>query len=68
MKVWDGHFAGLSTITRTGKTSLEPKDDKMQLTANIGIDNANARYSARYTQDYLQFENKNNVYYCYLKY
>ena len=47
MKVWDGHFAGLSTITRTGPTSLEPKDDKMQLTASIGIENASAKYSAR---------------------
>lgn len=45
-KVWNGHFSGLSTITRTGPTSLEPKEDKMQLTANIGVRNANAGYSA----------------------
>lgn len=45
-KVWKGSFSGLSTITRTGPTSLEPKDDKLHLTANIGIKNAKSGYSA----------------------
>ena len=45
--MWNGEFSGLSTINRTGPTSLEPKDDKMTLTANIGVENAKAGYSAR---------------------
>ena len=47
IKVWDGHFGGLSTIARTGKTSLEAKDNKLYLTANIGITKSNAGYKAR---------------------
>merc|ERR1712241_1295591 len=45
-RVYDGFFRGLSTIHRTGGTDLSIDGTKISLTANIGINDATAGYSA----------------------
>ena len=50
-QVYNGHFDGLSTLERTGETSLELtpfQEIKAKLTGNIGIKQAKAGYEARY--------------------
>ena len=56
-QVYNGHFDGLSTLERTGETSLELtpfQETKAKLTANIGIKHAKAGYEARYNINILE--------------
>ena len=48
-KLYDGFFKGLSTIKRTGDTSLgfDEASNKLKLTAKVGVTDMKAGYSAR---------------------
>merc|ERR1719369_222323 len=48
-KVYNGFFQGLSSIKRNGDTSFtfDPNAEKVTLTANVGLNDAKAGYSAR---------------------
>jgi|ERR1719391_42026 len=46
-KVYNGKFSGLSTIHRNGDTDITLDENTLHLTANLAMNDASARYSAK---------------------